>query len=141
MNVEINALAVFLAAASSMVVGAIWYSKSVFGTVWGKLAGVKMDRAPKASEMAWLMGTTFIASLVLAYVLAHVAYLSNQFFHNSFMHDALSTGFWLWLGLVVTRLYVHDAFEGRRKKLTFLNISHEFVTIMVMALIIGSMGI
>jgi hypothetical protein len=141
MDVQVNLWAVVLAAASSMVVGAIWYAKGVFGTTWGKLAGVKMDRAPKASEMTWLMGTTFVASLILAYVLAHVTYLSNQFFHDSFLQDALSTGFWLWLGLVVTRLYVHDAFEGRRKKLTILNISHEFTTIMVMALIIGAMGL
>jgi hypothetical protein len=141
MNVEINVLAVFLAAVSTMVVGSIWYSKGVFGTTWGKLAKVKMDTTPPASEMAWLMGTTFVASLVMAYVLAHVTYLSNSFFQNSFMQDALSTGFWLWLGLVVTRLYVHDAFEGRRKKLTLLNVAHEFVTIMVAAAVIGLFGV
>ncbi len=141
MDVQINVLAVFLAAASTMVVGGIWYSMSVFGKTWAKLANVKIGKTPPASEMAWLMGTTFIASLVMTYVLAHVTYLSNTFFQNSFMQDALSTGFWLWLGLVVTRLYVHDAFEGRRKKLTLLNIVHEFVTIMVAAAVIGAMGV
>src|ERR1700741_281142 len=110
MDVQVNVLAIFLAAASSMVVGSIWYSKSVFGTVWGKLAKVKMDGKPKPGEMAWLLGTTFVASLLMAYSLAHVTYLSNTFFQNSFMQDALATGFWLWLGFVVTRLYVHDAF-------------------------------
>jgi hypothetical protein len=137
MDVDINYLAVLLAAASSMVVGSVWYARSVFGNTWAKLAGVKMDRKPKASEMGWLLGSTFVASLVTAYVLAHVTFLANSFFGNSFLSDALQTGFWLWLGFTATRLYVHDAFEGRRKKLTVLNAAHELVTFELMALIIG----
>ena len=141
MDVQINVWAVVLAAISSMVVGSIWYSKGVFGTTWGKLAKVDMSKAPKPSEMFVLLGSTFLASLLMAYVLAHVTYLSNAFFQNDFLQDALTTGFWLWLGFVATRLFVHDAFEGRPKKLTILNISHEFITIMIMAFIIGWMGV
>lgn len=141
MDVQINVWAVVFAAISSMVVGSIWYSKGVFGTTWGKLAKVDMSKTPKTSEMVRLLGSTFVASLVMAYVLAHVTYLSNTFFQNDFLQDALTTGFWLWLGFVATRLFVHDAFEGRRKRLTVLNICHEFVTIMVMALIIGWIGV
>jgi hypothetical protein len=141
MDVQVNVWAVILAAVSSMVVGSIWYSKSVFGTTWGKLAKVDMSKTPKASQMTVLLASTFVASLVMAYVLAHVSYIANTFFRNDFLEDALMTGFWLWLGFVATRLFVHDAFEGRRKQLTVLNISHEFVTIMLMALIIGWMGV
>ena len=141
MDVQVNVWAVILAAVSSMVVGSIWYSKSVFGTTWGKLAKVDMSKTPKASQMTTLLVSTFLASLLMAYVLAHVTYLSNSFFRNDFLEDALTTGFWIWLGFVATRLFVHDAFEGRRKQLTVLNISHEFVTIMLMALIIGWMGV
>lgn len=141
MDVQINVWAVILAAVSSMVVGAIWYSKTVFGSTWGKLAKVDMSKTPKASQMALLLGSTFLASVLMAYVLAHLAYLANTFFRNDFMQDALTTGFWVWLGFVATRLFVHDAYEGRRKQLTLLNISHEFVTIMVMALVLGLMGV
>lgn len=141
MDVQINVWAVVLAAISSMVVGSIWYSKSVFGTTWGKLAKVDMSQRPKTRDMFVLLASTFLASLVMAYVLAHVTYLSNTFFQNDYLQDALTTGFWLWLGFVATRLFVHDAFEGRRKQLTVLNISHEFVTIMLMAFIIGWMGL
>lgn len=141
MEVQINTLAVFLAAAASMVVGAIWYANSVFGKTWARLAKVDMSKTPKSGEMAWLMGSTFVASLVTAYVLAHVSYLSAQFFGQELMQSALTTAFWLWLGFTATRLYVHDAFEGRRKKLTALNAVHELVTIMVMAAVIGVVGL
>ena len=141
MEVSINYWAVLLAALSTMLVGSVWYAKSVFGHRWSKLAKVNMDRKVEPSEMAWLMGSTFVASLVTAYVLAHVAFLSNKFFGNSFMQDTLSTAFWLWLGFTAARVYVHDAFESRPGQLTLLTVSHEFVSIGVMALIIGAMGV
>ena len=34
----------------------------------------------------------------------------------------------------------HDAFEGHPRQLTVLNIAHEFVTLMIMGLIIGLFG-
>src|SRR6476469_3287424 len=118
MSVDVNYLAVFLAAVSSMVVGSLWYMPASFGK-------------------AWMYGSVFVASLVTAFVLAHVTFLANKFFGDSFLSDALQTGFWLWLGFTAARLYVHDTFEGRRKKLTLLNAGHELVTVLVMALIIG----
>lgn len=142
MVVVINYLAVFLAAVSSMVVGMIWYSPVGFFKQWQQLAGIKHDPSKLSQrQMGVLYSTVFIASLFMAYVLAHVSYLSNQFFHHSFLRDSLTTAFWLWLGFTAARIYVHDAFEARRKKLTLLNSAHELVTVLVMALIIGSMGV
>ena len=54
MDVSVNYLAVFLAAASSMVVGSVWYAKSTFGETWAKLAKVDLSKAPSASQFAWL---------------------------------------------------------------------------------------
>jgi hypothetical protein len=141
MSVDINWWAVVLAAVSSMVVGSLWYMPMVFGNTWQKLAKVKMlDRGKmNAGDMLWVYGSVFVASLVTAYVLALVAGLYNNFFNDSFMSDALQAGFWLWLGFTAARMYVHDTFEMRRKKLTLLNTAHELVTVLVMALIIGAL--
>lgn len=141
MDVAVNYLAVFLAAASSMVVGSIWYAKGVFGSTWAKLAKVDMDKKVSAAAMTRLMGLTFLLSLLTAYVLAHVSFLSNYFFSNSFFQDAVSTAFWLWLGLVMTRLVTHSMFDQRPTRLTVLAVGNEFVTIMVMGLIIGWLGL
>lgn len=138
--VEVNYIAVLLAALSTMVVGSIWYTPAVFGKAWMKLAKVKPNQKMSTAQTVKLFGLTFAASLVSAYVLAHVTYLSNQFFGNTFLQDALSTGFWLWLGFVAARILTHDLFEGRPGKLTFLNLAHEFFTVMIMALIIGLIG-
>lgn len=139
MNVEINYLAVVLAALSTMVVGSIWYTPKVFGNAWMKLAGLK--RADLEKNGMTPIVITVLVSLLTAYVLAHVAFLSNQYFKHSFLQDSLTTAFWVWLGFNASRIITHDAFEGRRKKLTLLTISHELVTFMVMGLIIGLMGV
>lgn len=138
MEVQVNWLAVLAAMASSMIVGSIWYARKVFGDMWIKLAKVDMSKSGSAAKPIVI---TAIVSLITAYVLAHVAYLSNQFFGNSFLQDSLSTAFWMWLGFTAARFITHDVFEGRPWKLTLLNCAHEFVTLMVMGLIIGLMGV
>ena len=98
-----------------------------------------MGKKMSGGQAAWMYGSVFVASLVTAYILAHVTFLAHHFFGDSYMKDALSTAFWLWLGFTAARLYVHDTFEMRRKKLTLLNAAHELVTVLVMAVIIGAL--
>ena len=140
MDVQVNLWAVLLAAVSSMVVGSLWYMPATFGNAWMKMTGVnveKMRKSMNGGQMAWMYGSVFVASLVTAYVLAHVSFLANKFFAGSFLSDSVQTAFWLWLGFTAARVYVHDTFEGRRKKLTLLTAGHELVTVLVMGLIIG----
>ena len=140
MEVQVNYLAVILAMLSSMVIGSVWYARPVFGNLWIKLAKIDMSKG-KGSDVWKPIVTTLVVSLITAYVLAHVTYLSNQFFGHSFLHDALSTAFWAWFGFTAARFITHDAFEGRPVQLTVLNIAHELVTFMAMGLIIGLMGV
>lgn len=137
MDVEVNYLAVLLAALSSFVVGMIWYSKPVFGTMWSDM--VKLSEKQQKAGMARAMGMSLIAALLTAYVVAHVSFLSNVYFSNSFLQDSLNTAFWLGLGISATTLVTHDAFEQRRRKLTAINVGNQLVTLLAMGLIIGLM--
>jgi hypothetical protein len=135
MDVEVNWLAVVLATISSMVVGTIWYARPVFGDKWQKL--VKLDKKDMEKGAGKAIGITIVVSFLTAFVLAHVTYLSEQFFHYGFLQSALSTAFWVWLGFVAARQITHDAFEQRPWQLTAMNTAHELVTLLVMGLIIG----
>lgn len=139
MDVEVNFLAVVAAMVSSLAVGSTWYAQAVFGKIWAKLA--KIDMSKDRGSVTKPIVATMIVSLITAYVLAHTAYLSNQFFGNSFLQDSLTTAFWMWLGFTAARFITHDAFEGRPVKLTVINIGNEFATIMLMGLIIGLIGV
>lgn len=136
MNVPaINYIAVVLALLSSMVVGMIWYTPRVFGRYWMKAANV--TPSGKASDALRPILVTLVVSFVTAWVLAGAVAISFAFYGGSFLVDALLTGLILWAGFTAARFITHDAFDGRPTGLTVLNVAHEFVTIMIMALIIG----
>jgi hypothetical protein len=100
-----------------------------------KMSDEKMKRGRNTS-----IGIAFVMSLLLAYILAHVSYLSFRFFGGSFMKDCLSTAFWLWLGVAFSRTLTHDSFEQRPTKLTAINTANMLVTMLVMGAIIGIVG-
>lgn len=132
---EINYWAVLLATASSMVVGSIWYSRRVFGDRWAKLAKVDLDRPGMSAALPII--TTVLVSFVTAWVLAGATTIAWHFYAGSYFIAALVTAVLLWAGFTAARFITHDAFEGRPSSLTVMNIAHELVTVVVMAIIIG----
>lgn len=134
---EINYWAVVLATLSTMVVGSIWYTPKVFGTRWAKLAHVDLNRelTPLAAMMPIIV--TVLVSFVSALVLAGATTIAWHFYGGSYLLAALGTGAVLWAGFTAARFITHDAFEGRPTSLTVMNIAHELVTVLVMAIIIG----
>lgn len=132
---EINYWAVLIATLSSMVVGSIWYTPKVFGNRWMRLAHVDPDR-PGASAAGPIV-ITVIVSFATAWVLAGATAISWHFYDGGFLVSALVTALTLWAGFTAARFVTHDAFEGRPAQLTVMNIAHELVTVLVMAVIIG----
>jgi Protein of unknown function (DUF1761) len=132
---HINYLAVIAATLSTMVVGSIWYAPKVFGNYWMKAAGVKPSG--RASDAVGPIIATVLVSFVTAWVLAGAVYLSQFYYHGSFLANSLITAGVLWAGFTAARFVTHDAFDRRPSGLTILNISHELVTVLIMALIIG----
>lgn len=137
MGISLNVLAIILAALSTMVVGSLWYSPQGFYKTWAVLAGVKKDPHFTSSKAAALYIGAFLSSLVTAVVLAYFTAVIFKAMDGSYLEAGLMAGLLGWVGFTAARMYMHDSFEGRRKKLTIINGAHEFVTIMVMSLIIG----
>lgn len=132
---EINYWAVLLATLSSMVVGSLWYSPKVFGTRWSKLANVSMEGTGKEAFVP--IAVTVVVSFVTAWVLAGATTIAWHFYEGSYLMSALVTAVLMWAGFTAARFITHDASEGRPAQLTGLNIAHELVTLVVMAIIIG----
>ena len=131
---EINYWAVIVATLSTMVVGTIWYTPKVLGNRWMKLA--KVTPGSGASAVVPIL-VTLVVSFISAWVLAGATTIAFHFYGGSYLVAALVTGILLWAGFTAARFITHDAFEGRPSALTVMNISHELVTVVVMALIIG----
>ncbi|WP_265522623.1 DUF1761 domain-containing protein [Oerskovia flava] len=136
---DINIWAVVVATLSTLVVGSVWYTPKVFGTLWMRLAHVSPGGDSASAVRPILL--TVVVSFVTAWVLAGCAAIAHSFYGGSFVTSAFVTGVILWAGFTAARFVTHDAFEGRPAALTLLNIAHELVTVLVMCLVIGLFGI
>lgn len=136
---DINYLAVVLATLSTLVVGSLWYTKRAFGTYWIRVA--RVDEAAAAERGVWPILVTVVVSFITAWVLAGAISIAHDFYDGAFLTDALLTGVLLWAGFTAARVVTHDAFEGRPTGLTALTLGHELVTVLVMSLVIGLLGV
>lgn len=140
MEVQINLVGVLAAVITSMVIGSIWYSNAVFGKQWRKLEGID-DKKAKTDMPRGMVGMVII-SLLSAYVLAHVTYLSDSFFTDySYQSAALNTAFWMWLGFVVPVVAGNSLFNQRPWKATAIHVGNWLVTLLGMGLVIGLIGL
>ncbi len=136
-GVEVNYLAVLLAAVASMVIGSLWYGP-LFGKMFMKAMGMD-GMTPEQKQamqkgMMWNYVGQLVASLVMFYVLARFIGALG----DGTMVTALKTAFWGWLGFVVP-VKAGDALWGGKKELFFLGISNMLVTLLAAAAIIAAL--
>jgi hypothetical protein len=130
---EVTLWPVLAAAVSSVLIGFIWYNPHVFGTAWMRLAGISpstMEAGKKTMPLMAFFG--FLASLVMAYVMAHFGVAWGVFDWLS----AIELAFWLWLGFIVPAMLGIVLWEGKSFKLYAINVSYWLVAMIVMALIL-----
>ena len=135
MSVDINLWGVLLAGVSSMVIGMVYYSNALFGKEWKKLAKVDEKRFQK--EMPRVMPMVFLAALLTAYVVAYMTFLYQNYFDGSWLAAGVVTALILWAGLSFTTVYVHNALDQRRYKLTVISVGNRLLSLLAMGLIIG----
>lgn len=136
MLVDVNYWAVIIATLSTMVVGSIWYTPKVFGNYWMRVAKVTPPEGGAASAVGPIL-TTLVVSFITAWVFAIAVQIAWTALGGSYLWLTIMVGLMLWAGFTAARFITHDAFEGRPAGLTILNIAHELVTVLVMAIIIG----
>jgi hypothetical protein len=140
MEVQISWLAIVLATAVSMIIGALWYAPFAFGGQWQKLAKLSDKDIKNGGSRGMIVAA--IGGLITAYVLAHITYLSSQFYTDvSFTMSGVLTGFYVWLGFAATTIAIHDGFELKPEKLTIIKIGSELVTLVAMGFVIGIVGV
>ena len=131
--IQVNYLAVLLAAVSAMVVGSLWYGP-LFGNMWMKLIGISKSDINK-SEMPKLYGIMFIGALVEAYVLSHFIHYAGAYT----LVNGIKTGVWAWLGFVATVMIGNYMFAKRPMNLFYIDCGYALVNLMIMGAIIASM--
>lgn len=137
-QVDLNYLAVIVAAVASMIIGSLWYGP-LFGKQWIKLSGISTEKidASKKSGMGKLYTLAFIGSLVMAYVLSHSLVFASDYLGVSGVSAGLMAGFWNWLGFVAPVTMGAVLWEGKSWKLWCLHNSYQLLTLLIMGVILA----
>lgn len=134
MQMDINYLAVLVAAIVYYAGGALWYSPALFGKSWMGLVGLTEEKLKEAQKDAWKSYlAAFVAALIISYGLARLEAYMNVITVAGGFH----TGFWAWLCFVVTTMTTNNAFAGRPVKLLILDSGYHLYGFLVMAVILA----
>ena len=136
MNTEIfsniNWLAVLVAAIAYFILGAIWYSKALFGSKWAAVVGLNMNDPDKSKGMAKMMIGTLVLILVTCIGLA--------LFVNRLDLSVLSSG--LRLGAITgicfatTAVSISFIYESRPTALYFIDCGYHLAGHLIAAIIL-----
>jgi hypothetical protein len=134
----VNYLAIALAAAAAFVFGGVWYG--ILSKPWMAAVGkTEQDIKASGTPMAVLFVVTFIAQLVMAWVLAGI--IGHLGVGQVTLRNGLITGALAWLGFVATTLVVNHGFQGAKPALTVIDGGHWLGVLLIQGAIIGWMGV
>jgi hypothetical protein len=130
MEYQINYVAVLVTAVIYWVLGALWYSPLMFAKPWMLAIGKTEDELKQSSPVPAFVGS-FVAMLVMAYVMAHIIFYSNA---RTFT-GGLMAGFWCWLGFVATTSAINALFQRSPRALLLINNSYALLGLLIMGVI------
>lgn len=129
MDVTINWLAVLVAAATTFVVGGLWYSV-LFAKTWQRASGVTDEQLRHGS--ARIFAGSFALALVMAVTLA--AFIGAEGIAFGVFAGGAAGVCW-----VAAAFGVNYLFERRSLRLFAINAGYNVVTFTVMGAILGAM--
>jgi hypothetical protein len=130
---ELNYLAISLAALSTFILGGLWYSPAVFGKAWMKENGFT-EEDMKKGNMAKIFGLAFILALISAINLAMFMGPEKD------VSMGAAYGFAAGFGWVATFVGTHHLFERKSFKLFLINAGYSVVALTVMGVIIVALN-
>jgi hypothetical protein len=130
---ELNYLAIILAALSTFLLGGLWYSPAAFGKAWMKENGFT-EEDMKKGNMAKIFGLAFILALISAINLAMFMGPEKD------VSMGAAYGFAAGFGWVATFVGTHYLFERKSFKLFLINAGYSIVALTVMGVIIVALN-
>lgn len=128
----INYLAILVAAIAGFAWGAAYYM--TLSKQW--LAAVGQVQ-PNKSPTPFII--TFIALLVMGWVLAGT--LGHLGTGQVTVKNGIISGLFVWLGFVLTTVFVNNAYPGRKYLLSVIDSLHWLGVLVIQGAVIGAMGL
>ena len=131
-----NYLAIILAAAAAFVWGAAYYM--TLSKQWLAAVGMTREQLQSArSPVPFVI--SFVALVVMGWVLAGT--LSHLGPGQVTVKNGIISGLFLWLGFIVTTVFVNNAYPGRKYSLSAIDSIHWLGVVVIQGAVIGALGV
>lgn len=132
---EVNFVAVLVAAIVNMAVGFVWYSPALFAKPWMKLVG-KTEAELKKGGTPQLYLLTFLAALIEAYILAHFIVFAGA----ASAMQGIQVGLLAGIGFVATAFASEYLFSVKPAKLYGITVGYHIVTLAINGALLAVWG-
>lgn len=134
MEVQLNYLSILVAVVAAQVLGALWYSKALFGKAWMQAVG-KTEEDIKGGMAVQMIGAILLCA-VMAFMLAQFIVRMEE---RSLVAGVM-TACWIWGGFIATTMGVNHLFQGSSLKLYLIDSGYHLGSLIVMGAILGAWG-
>jgi len=131
-SIRLNYLPVLAAVVAAAVVSAVWYNPLVFGKQWIALRAMNSTIVRDAPVAPWKVPVEIVREFVVAYVLLRFVKQTR----TDTWTQALSLGFWVWMGFPVAMLVGASLWDGKPWELTFIHGGDWLTKMLVMSVVI-----
>jgi uncharacterized protein DUF1761 len=127
---------VLVAAIASFAFGAAWYT--ALGRQWMTARGLPEAEAKARTGPSLLpFIISFVALLIMGWMLSGVLLHLARGGTPVSVRSGLVSGFFLWLGFVITTMAVNHAFQGERRMLTVIDGGHWLGVLLIQSAVLG----
>jgi len=131
-----NYLAILIAAVAAFGWGAIFYT--TLSKQWLAAVGMTKEQLQTArSPVPFVI--SFVAAVIMAWVLAGT--LGHLGPGQVTLKNGIVSALFLWLGFVVTTVFVNNAYPGRKYSLSVIDSIHWLGVVVIQGAVIGAMGV
>ena len=131
-----NYLAILLAALAAFGWGAAYYT--TLSRQWLAAVGMTKEQM-QTTRTALPFAISFVALLVMGWVLAGT--LGHLGPGQVTLKNGVISGLFLWLGFIVTTVFVNNAYPGRKLSLSVIDSIHWLGAVVIQGAVIGAMGV
>jgi uncharacterized membrane protein len=131
MQVQVNFLAVAVAAGASYVIAFLWYGL-IFAKLWQKLTGITDMKPAPVNILLVLIGT-----FIMAYVLCHSLTFGDAYLKTSGIYGGVMCGFFNWLGFIAPVTLCTKLYEKKPWALWLLDNAFWLISLLVMGTILS----
>lgn len=135
MAVQVNLVAVVLAAMAGFGFGAVWYI--LLGTHWLNGLGTTPEKQRERLDGRL---SPFVVSAVALLLMALVLDGFIELLGGPTVRRGFLVGLFIWLGFVLTTIETNHAYGGARRSLTLIDAGHWLGVLLIQGMVIGAVG-